>query len=50
MLKFFNFLKAVRKTQIQMAGSTRVFVVGVGMTKVNDAKFYSSTQTLFPIV
>jgi len=32
MLKYFNFLKVVQKTN-QMAGSSKVFVVGVGMTK-----------------
>ncbi|XP_037050634.1 non-specific lipid-transfer protein-like [Bradysia coprophila] len=33
MLKIFNILKGVQKTQSQMAGSSKVFVVGVGMTK-----------------
>jgi len=33
MLKYLNFFKGVQKTQIQMAGTSKVFVVGVGMTK-----------------
>lgn len=35
MFKYLNLFKGLQNTQSQMAPSSKVFVVGVGMTKVN---------------